>query len=122
MATDLVIGCPERLRQWMADQYIVHMAEALKEAGQQAHLVFIIPGNDPTDQALAEAIDKHKAYFAQLDFIYTREKPDPMPPSRHRDYQRLKLMVSLRNCLLARVRSLGPKFFLSLDSDILLAS
>jgi hypothetical protein len=116
----IVVGAPVRRREWLAEQYVDHIAWATVEAGisdADLTLMFVSHKDDPTNIALEKAA---AVYGFETIFI-----PDDEPPTvleRSWEPERLHTMVRVRNSLLRGVRELDPDLFLSLDSDILLNS
>lgn len=114
----LFVGGPVRRREWIAEQYIDHVAWATVEAGIQdkdVTLVFVSHPDDPTNDILEKAAS---TYNMPVIFVEDEEEPEELP--RKWSGERLETMVRVRNLLLEEVRKHQPQLFLSLDSDILL--
>lgn len=112
MGTELVIGCPASHREWCIKQYLDHAAESATVAGFEPSFLFV-PGHNDSEML---SIIHDSGYECEIWDIQNLRESD------RRDWcdRRYHQMVELRNALLARVREIRPKFFLSLDSDILL--
>lgn len=109
---DIVIGCPVSHREWIIDRWFTFARAAAEQAGLEPTFLFVGDRkNDPTFKLIEE----------QPGNVWCWHTPDSRGSDvRKWTSQRFDRMVELRNMLLAGVRELDPKFFLSLDSDILL--
>lgn len=102
----MIVGCPLRKRDWILPQWREHVLTSLEVAGINTEVEFLfVMGEDDEAPDWASVI--------------TVEEP-PREDVRHWDVLRFEHMTMLRNTLLAGVRERAPKYFLSLDSDILL--
>ena len=110
--TDLMVGCPVAGRAWILPQWHEAVQAALP-SDMKAQYIFAIPSWDTDSLALA------KQWKAEI-IVTEEEKPD-RDPRRWVDKQRYNEMADLRNKILRRIRQICPRFYLSLDSDILLA-
>lgn len=113
----LLIGCPVWHRDWIIEEWIDHAVMSAKYAGITPHFLVVCDPRDPTCDQMVDICEKRRLNLKQ---IFTEEH---RPPSDKRQwtYERFAHMVYLRNKLLKGVRRLKPDYFLSLDSDILLA-
>lgn len=124
---ELVIGCPIRRREWMVPSWVQHVARACDVALLKPDFVFVVPKDDPTKELLSTHIQGVSRLstigLGNVEFIRTDEETTELPRQGNGGWSsmRYQRMVDLRNGLLRRVRQVGPKYFLSLDSDILLA-
>lgn len=115
MHAPLLVGCPLLGREWIIPKWIEHTEAACSLAGVKPKYVFV---GDANDDAVHLTITSLVALGQDVFFVHEDENDH--------DYKRLwnadryKRMIYLRNTLLAKVRDIGPAFFLSLDSDILL--
>lgn len=114
----LVVGCPVRRREWVAQAWINHVAWATVEAGfkdSDVEFVFVSHPDDPTNGILSDAAS---VFGVKTTFLDDPEIPTEL--KRHWSGDRIKTMVRVRNTLLDSVRAKSPDLFLSLDSDILM--
>ncbi len=112
----IAAGCPMNGREWIVKHWVRHIVRAADEAEQDLILVTLISPEDyETNQFLEEACATNDVelltYFT--DEPYRKDK-------REWNHERYHHMVELRNTLLEYIRLLGPEYFLSVDSDILL--
>lgn len=106
--TDIVIGGPIANRGWIIERWYQYVEIACDNAGVKPVYLHVVPAGDPTMPMLApDAI------------VWTTDEP-VRPDKRIWNHDRYRHMVDLRNQGLAIVRELEPRWFLSLDSDILL--
>lgn len=118
MTNEIVVGCPVRRREWIIDRWFDAIEEATQRAGLVASYVVVSEIEDPTLQAL-----RRKAFQRELKEIHWEELETPIsedPYERVWNHQRFHQMVALRNRLLQAVREMEPRWFLSIDSDILI--
>lgn len=113
----ILIGGPVSRREWIIEHYIRAVEHSVNK--QRLNHAFIFLGdvaNDPTFGLIhSMCVGTHKCFLLDVG----KETPVAYPHAwTHDDYHR---MVALRNRLLQEVRRLQPDYFLSLDSDILLA-
>jgi hypothetical protein len=115
-----VVGAPIKNRAWVVPEYISHLARACAHANVVPDLIFIAPRTDPTIGAISKGMTRG---LGSAEFILTDEDPDDVTPGVRNwgNPGRLHEMVGLRNRLIRRVREIAPDYFLSLDSDLLLA-
>jgi hypothetical protein len=111
--TDLVIGCPVQAREWVLPRWFEHVERACDLEGMDPEFVFVVSMND---EPTLDLLDRYRRNHI-IETILTDE-PE-RKDERHWDKKRYEHMVVLRNALLHRVRQISPKYFWSLDSDIL---
>lgn len=117
--TDLVVGCPIYKREWILPHWLVNVEAATTRLGVTPSYVFV---GDPSDQGVIDVIDTCKELYCEnrrVKFIWYAEELERQD-ERVWNVLRYSHMVELRNTLLRTIRLIQPKFFLSLDSDILL--
>jgi hypothetical protein len=115
---DLIVGCPVRRREWIIDAWFDHVEMATAELGWRPTYAFVGDRADPTLRIVA---DRCAAWDRQVLFLHVDEDVEA-PDQRAWNVDRFARMVVLRNALLDMVRAETPRYFLSLDSDILLGS
>lgn len=110
--TKLLVGCPVSSRNWILDYWFEHVEVAASKIGIVPEYQFVAGSED----------------YETIDFLSSKERVSirvVAEPKREDVRQwgktRFEHMVILRNQLLDSVREREPDFFLSLDSDILLA-
>lgn len=110
---NLLIGCPIYKRAWIVDRWYKHAVAAARKA--QVKPSFVLVGDPISDAPTFNALDQVNNHSVTV-------LPEYEGHSGLRDWnpKRYQRMVYLRNRLLGVVRSEGPDYFLSLDSDILL--
>ena len=117
-ANSLLIGGPVWKRNWILPTWFEHVEAAAERAEVTPSYLFI------TDKSLdphSVAVIEDEAFRRDRDFEVIHFPQGDRPDRRDWPVKgRKETMVALRNLLLARVREIGPDFFLSLDSDILL--
>jgi hypothetical protein len=118
VAIDLVVGCPVRRREWIIDDWFDHVERSAVELGWRPTYAIVGNRGDPTVAIVAGrcAIADRQLIFAHVDDDLDR------PDKRAWNVARFGQMVKLRNTLLSLVRAEKPRYFLSLDSDILLGT
>jgi hypothetical protein len=113
---ELLVGGPILFRAWSVPAYMSHVHAACRRAEVEPEFVFA--GDPARDPETWDAIDAHaKAPVHQVvvaEPTRTEDKRDWATPGR------FARMAEIRNALMAEVRTLAPRWFLSLDSDILL--
>lgn len=117
--TDFVIGCPIRNRSWILSQWVDHVFAASEEAGVEPSFAFVLgESDDDTNERIIELVNSK---VLPGEWIKVVEEPRKSK-TKERDWnlERYKHMVFLRNTLLGLVRQMEPRYFLSLDSDILM--
>lgn len=113
----VVAGCPVSNREWIISEWVYHLVMARDEApGIDLSLYACGAEDDPTLVVFEEA-----CLVNGIDFIcrYTGEQ------RRNADVRdwidsRYEQMARVRNFMLNDIRSIGPDFFLSIDSDVLI--
>lgn len=116
MATDLVVGCPVRRREWIIDAWFDHVEMSAVELGWRPTYAIV---GDRSDPSVAMVADRCAAADRRLIFAHVDDDSD-RPDERTWNVARFAQMAELRNTLLSLVRVEKPRLFLSLDSDILL--
>lgn len=105
--SDILIGCPVKERDWILPLWTEYVKAA--SATYNVEFLFVAEEEDQPTFDMLNALGK---------VIQTKET---RPYTRNwANKNRLKTMVEVRNLLLSEVRNIGPDYFLSLDSDILL--
>jgi hypothetical protein len=115
--TDLLIGCPVRRREWVLRPWFLCADQAAQVAGLEANYLVAL---SPADVASREVIEKCCADAGRQLTVLETDELTSEPVQRLWNEIRYKEMVRIRNQLLAEVRRIQPRLFLSLDSDILL--
>lgn len=113
----LLVGCPIWHREWIVDEWVDSVVLSAKYADIKPQFLVVCDPRDPTSDKLTEICKKRRLGLKQI-FV---EENRPPTDKRQWTHERFAHMVYLRNTLLKGVRRLGPEYFLSLDSDILLA-
>lgn len=113
----LLVGCPIWHREWVVDEWVDHVVMSAKYADEKPSFLVVTDPRDPTCAKLEEICTKRRLGLKQI-FV---EENRPPTDKRTWTHERFAHMVYLRNTLLKGVRRLKPDYFLSLDSDILLA-
>lgn len=114
---DLVVGCPIRAREWILRPWFQAVEAAVDEVGMVPVYAFVI---DVRDQSEAMVRDLCAEHGREIRVCHVNEDGN-RTDVRDWNEARYHHMVWLRNQLLAVVRQLAPRWFLSLDTDILLA-
>jgi hypothetical protein len=113
---DIVVGCPLYRREWIIEDWFRHVEMAASLAELTPVYAFIADAEDPTVPLVIKL-----AREAERTCVIEKTTENlARSTERVWNTERYARMVELRNTLLARVRKLAPKWFLSLDSDILL--
>lgn len=114
----IIAGCPISGRDWIAKSWVNALALSCDIAGQQLMIATVVPQHDvETTVALQEACET-----LDIELLtYFMDEDDIVEGRDWTMHGRFQHMVNLRNTLLFYVRLLGPSFFLSVDSDILLS-
>lgn len=112
MAGVIAIGCPVAHRSWVLDAWFDHIFEACDNAEVEPQFVF---AGDPERDRSFQVIERRAP-----DAIVTVTPNTKGDDTRIWDYPRYVTMAKVRNQVLDAVRDLGPSFYLSIDSDILL--
>lgn len=113
----LLVGCPIWYRDWIVDEWVDHVVMSAKYADEKPQFLVVTDPRDPTCDKLTEICTKRQLGLKQI-FV---EENRPPTDKRQWTHERFAHMVYLRNTLLKGVRRIKPDYFLSLDSDILLA-
>lgn len=110
-----LVGCPITYhREWIFEQWYEHVIQSLKKASvHHIGFVFVTTPDDPIQDLIRSTVE-------YPDKIVEFEQKYAIPEVRAWNVNRYQDMVSIRNELLKTVRAIGPEYFLSLDSDILL--
>lgn len=120
---ELVIGCPIYQRDWIFP-YWISCIENQNIDFSKIGFVFIV---SPDDEKTIEMLIKYRNARPDIAEFVIDIKSD-IPHFSHEEgsrtwsMARYENMVSLRNSMLKRVREINPKYFFSLDSDILLTN
>lgn len=114
----LIIGCPVADRAWILPTWMDHVLTSLELAIDiiEVRFIFVVPALDHSTQQCIK--DLEAEHGLKVTILLSSE--EPRSDVREWGFERYEHMSALRNILLARVRSLHPTFYLSLDSDILL--
>lgn len=115
---EVVVGCPVRRREWIIDFWFDHVEMAAVELGWSPLYAFVGDRRDPTMAVIEERCARQDRRFVFAHLEESLSEPD----ARVWNPTRFERMVELRNTLLALVRAEEPRYFLSLDSDILLGT
>lgn len=105
----IMIGCPVKERTWILPEWFNHVKEAIP-ANLEFKFVFVVPEWDK------DTIE----YLSNYDCIIKTTEEDYTPIRDWASVGVYERMSNVRNTLLDIVRSYKPKYFLSLDSDILI--
>jgi hypothetical protein len=112
---DLIVGCPVSSREWILPAWFDAVIKACHEADLAPEFLFIVSRDD--EESLGAMKDFKREHGNTMECIITDEAK--RPDERIWDASRFHHMVSLRNQLIHRVRQVSPKYFWSLDSDII---
>lgn len=117
MTIDLVVGCPVRQRQWIIQDWFDHVELTSVELGWAPTYAFVGDRRDPTMGLIEQrCADQDR----RLLFVHVDDDDVDRPDERVWNQRRFQHMVDLRNTLLGVVRAYQPRYFLSIDSDILI--
>ncbi len=106
----ILVGCPVYERAWILDRWFTH----LETWPVELEFVFAFtPGGDET----LDIIQDH----APDAVIILAEEGDHSTDRNWGKRSRIETMADMRNALLRHVRQKQPAYFLSLDSDVLVA-
>lgn len=115
--TRLLVGMPVFRRGWILPLWFGGVESAAREAGLIPSYIFV---GDPHDRDSFDVIDEFLESVDREAYVsWVEEYPDT-PVNRVWNHKRYHRMVYIRNELLTVVRNIGPEYFLSLDSDIIL--
>lgn len=115
---DLVVGCPVKARYWIIDRWFYAVEMACANAGIEPVYSFVGEQDDPTVDRLHH-LTGTRGRVAVFTLVPPGGGPQTAPHERVWNHERFVLMVDLRNRLLRSVRTISPKWFWSVDSDIL---
>lgn len=104
-------------RDWVLPSWFAYVEAACEPLGLEPEFVFV--GDPEHDQATWDVIDKFADYRTVHPVIVHEDEMAPIV-EHHWTFARIERMAELRNLMLQAVRSVGPAWFLSLDSDVLL--
>lgn len=113
--TDIVVGCPVRRREWIIEQWVDHVERACSKADMEPVYSFVVDRNDPT-------VDQLRLLLPERAVVWNWEVTGSSSTGidqRVWNVARFETMVHLRNQLLKTVRAISPRYFWSVDSDIL---
>jgi len=111
---NIVVGCPVSNRAWILPQWFEYVERAFDKIGLEPTFMFVAGTSvDGTEELLQKLVGDRG------EIVYDEEDANS-GKARIWNPKRYATMVGLRNRLLEGVRTLGPDFFLSLDSDILI--
>jgi len=117
----LIIGCPIYKRDWIFPYWarcIASQSVPLKDIG------FIFE-TSPNDTETTDLLKMWKSQNSDIPLFEIVQRPD-LPHFEHEKNSRqwtmskYHNMVNLRNSILSRVREIGPDYYFSLDSDVLI--
>lgn len=114
--SELLIGCPAQHREWIIDRWIDYAFQAATEADMHPTFLVVM---DPRDEPQHTMV-RNQCAIKGVDLIVGEIEEVTRHDARDWDEFRYKRMVALRNMMLEGVRNFHPKYFLSLDSDILI--
>lgn len=114
--TDLVVGGPVN-RTWCAEKWFEHVTIACKHADLTPEYVFVVPAHD--EEVRSELLSISSAYGRPATIIPVKEPQRADQRVWH--LGRYAHMAMLRNRVMEEVREIAPRWFLSLDSDLLIA-
>lgn len=112
----IVIGAPVHQRGWVLPHWFDHLAAQDVDVRELLILLNYGPGTDDTLEVI-EA-ERARGRFAGVEVLHDEETDHSA--ERLWSPARYVTMTRLRNALLGRVRQLGPQWYLSCDTDMLL--
>lgn len=112
---ELLVGAPVSHREWIVREWVDKTVIAAAHTGLTPTFLVVC---DPRDESLSELADECEKRRIELKHIMVED--DRREDVRNWSMSRYERMVYLRNQLLKGVRRLEPRWFLSLDTDILL--
>lgn len=116
MMIDILVGCPVYRRDWILPKWFEHVEKAFGNTPYIPTYLFALDTRDEYTYsclvAHTDMLDRHLIIRPLTENIEREEKRDWRP-------ERLEHMVKVRNLLLDTVRRHSPRYFWSLDSDIL---
>lgn len=113
MSLELVVGAPVWDRGWCLDIWFDSVCANVTPS--KTGLVFVVP---PEDQRTRDVIERRGAEFAFVEVVRDRA---PAHDRRERLEDNHATLARARNALLKEVQQVGPKWYLSWDSDLLIA-
>lgn len=116
--TTLVVGCPIRAREWILPSWFAHVEKACTHVDLIPEYLFVIDTHDVEAEVILRGLAAAKGRLVRV--VRVDEGGDRMD-RRVWNEERYHHMVFLRNRMLQTVREISPDYFLSLDSDILIA-
>ena len=108
----LIVGCPVYERAWVLDAWF----DALEDWRDHADITFFFVYTDSLDETREVIEDR-----AWKKIVFTFNDGNHSTKRNWGDRTRLETLAEMRNFLIAQVNLDSPDFFLSLDSDILVA-
>lgn len=117
---DLVIGCPIYKRNWIFPYWI----SCIQNQGINMSKVGFIFEASPDDEATLTMLNRYRDHNTDIAYFNINIRED-LIHHEHEENSRMwtiskyENMVSMRNSLLNQVRELSPKYYYSLDSDVL---
>ena len=113
----IVVGAPVHHRAWVLRDWFD--ALAVQEDVPPDRLEVVLNYGDSTDETLAILEEEaERGRFARVSWL--KDEGADHVAQRLWTLDRYATMVRLRNDLLAQVRKIGPDFYLSCDTDMLL--
>lgn len=112
----MVIGAPVHQRAWVLPDWLYHLSLQDLPWNQVVLLLNYGRSSDSTLEMLRDA-ERMLPWAVE---IVQDERDEDHEAERKWSLPRYGIMARLRNRLLERVRELGPSYYLSLDTDILL--
>ena len=107
-----LVGCPVSDRSWILDHWFDHVYTNFHDINAEPSFIFVVP---EWDQKSIDILNRR--CDPKIIFSGEPERKD----ERSWSNDRIQHLVKIRNLLLDGVREEDPDFFLSVDSDILLA-
>lgn len=105
---EIIIGGPISRREWIIGDWYRHVEAACEHANVEPTYLHVLAPWDPTNDHL------------DPDAIVVHTDEQPRQDRRAWNHLRYRQMVEYRNAGLTAVRQRQPRWFLSLDSDIIL--
>lgn len=120
---DLIIGCPIYKRSWIFPYWI----SCIEAQGINKSKIGFIFEASPDDEGTLSMLHRYRDANPEISLFDINIRED-LAHHEHAENSRMwtlskyENMVSMRNSLLSKVREIGPKYYYSLDSDVLLAN
>lgn len=114
----LVIGAPVYERGWILEEWFEHLLDNVNALDENMVVVPILNYADSEDETIA-IIHKWTDVFDGFEIIM--DHGNDHEKQRAWRYERYVTMARLRNRLLEEVRKIEPDYYLSCDTDMLLA-